>query len=68
MGFHKRYVDKDVVDTYLKNGSPLKDLFKADAFIFMDSIASQVFKWHEKGLSDEEIKLKLLENDGPKND
>ena len=60
MGFHKRYVDKDVVNTYLKNGSPLKDLFKIDALIFMDNIASDVFKWHKKGLSDEEIKLKLI--------
>jgi len=66
MGFHKRFVDKDVVNAYLNNGSPLKDLFKADAFIFMDNVASQVFKWFEKGLSDEEIKLKLIEYDGPK--
>jgi hypothetical protein len=61
MGFHKRFVDKNVVDTYLKNGSPLTNLFKADAFIFMDEVASKVYKWFEKGLSDEEIKVKLLE-------
>jgi hypothetical protein len=60
MGFHKRYIDKDIIDTYLKNGSPLKDLFKADAFVIMDDIASKVFKWHESGLSDGEIKLKLI--------
>lgn len=68
MGFHKRFVDKNVVDTYLKNGSPLKNLFKADAFIFMDEAATKVFKWVEKGISDEEIKIKLLEYDGRKND
>jgi len=61
MGFHKRFVDKNVVDTYLKNGSPLTNLFKADAFIFMDEAASKVYMWFEKGLSDEEIKVKLLE-------
>lgn len=65
MGFNKRFVDKKVIETYLRNESTLDQLFKADALIFMDSVASEVYKLYTKGLSDEEIKQKISEiNDG----
>ncbi len=59
MGFNKRFVDKNKIETYLKGGSTLEQLFKADALIFMDSLASEVYKLHSKGVSDEDIKLKI---------
>jgi hypothetical protein len=68
MGFHKRYVDKDVVKVYLDTDKELKQLFKADAFIFMDDVASKVFQWYEKGLTDQEIKLKFEELNGKKSE
>ncbi len=42
MGFNKRFVDKKVIETYLNGSSTLAQLFKADALIFMDSLASEV--------------------------
>lgn len=68
MGFNKRFVDSDIITTYLTNNTPLKTLFKADAFIFMDDVASSVFKWFQRGLTDQEIKLKLSETYGKKSD
>ena len=61
MGFNKRFVDKKVIETYLNGSSTLVQLFKADALIFMDSLASEVYKLYTKGVSDEEIKLKILQ-------
>jgi hypothetical protein len=61
MGFNKRFVDKNKIETYLKGGSTLEQLFKADALIFMDSLASEVYKLYSKGVSDEDIKLKILQ-------
>ena len=68
MGFNKRFVDSDIITTYLSNNTPLKTLFKADAFIFMDEVASNTFKWFQKGLTDQEIKLKLSETNGKKSE
>jgi hypothetical protein len=59
MGFNKRFVDKKVIETYLNGDSTLEKLFKADALIFMDSLASEVYKLYIKGVSDEDIKLKI---------
>jgi hypothetical protein len=54
-------VDTRVIETYLKGEKSLEKLFKADAFIFMDDLASKVFGWHEKGMTDDEIKTKIKE-------
>jgi len=59
MRLHKRFVSKDTIERHLKEGRSLDDLFKADAFIFMDGLASDVWRWYEKGLTDEEIKTKI---------
>lgn len=61
MGFNKRFVDSKVIERYFDGGKTLDDLFKADAFIFMDDLASQVYRWYDKGLTDEEIKNKIQE-------
>lgn len=66
MGFNKRYIDKDNIQTFLNGGVTLKTLFKADALIFMDDETSKVFEWYHKGISEEEIKVKLNELDGQK--
>ena len=59
MGFNKRFVDTKVINTYLESGKGFNDLFKADAFIFMDELGSEVYKWYSKGLTDDEIKLNI---------
>ena len=61
MGFHKRFVSMETIERQLNSGRSLDDLFKADAFIFMDGLESDVWRWYEKGLTDEEIKLKIKE-------
>ena len=61
MGFNKRFIDIDTINRYLDGKEKLDLLFKADAFIFMDDIASKVYGWYTKKLTDEEIKLKIKE-------
>jgi|LakMenEpi03Aug12_release.lakeMendotaPanAssembly.Ray.scaffolds.fasta_scaffold551200_2 hypothetical protein len=55
MGFNKRLVSKETVQNSFKNKQSLSELFKADAVIFMDSIASKVYSLHKEGYSDKEI-------------
>lgn len=61
MGFHKRFVSMDTINRHLNEGRSLDELFRADAFIFMDGLASDVYHWYDKGLTDDEIKNKLNE-------
>jgi hypothetical protein len=61
MGFNKRFVEKELIENYFKQSKPLKELFKADAFIFMDNYSSKVYDYHCDGLSDELIKTKIQE-------
>ena len=61
MEFYKRFVSQDTIENTLKNKQPLSELFKADAIIFMDNLASKVYTLHSEGHSDEEIKLYLNE-------
>jgi len=64
MGFNKRFVDMKIVKMYLNKGDGMDKLFKADAFIFLDKGASEIYKMYEKGATEEEIKLKVEEIDG----
>lgn len=66
MGFNKRYISKNNIETFLNGGVTLKSLFKADALIFMDNESSKVFEWYNKGASEKEIKIKLTELNGQK--
>jgi hypothetical protein len=61
MGFNKRFVDKEIIEFYLKQGKSFSILFKADAFIFMDKESSKVYDWYSSGISDEGIKEKWTE-------
>lgn len=62
MGFHKRIIDKEIILKYLELNKPLKDLFKADAIVFEGNIASKVYELHEKGLTDNQIKTIINED------
>ncbi len=66
MGFNKRFIGKNNIETFLNGGVTLKSLFKADALFFMDNESSKVFEWYNKGTSEEEIKVKLKELNGQK--
>jgi hypothetical protein len=59
MGFNKRLVSKETVQNCLTNKQPLSELFKADAIIFMDEIASKTYSLHNEGYTDNEIKIML---------
>jgi len=61
MGFNKRFVDKEIIEFYLKQGKSFSILFKADAFIFMDKESSKVYDWYSSGISDKSIKEKWTE-------
>lgn len=56
MGFTKRFVDQKKVKVYLKN-SDLKTLFspRVDAFIFMDTLSSDVFNLFQQGHDETQI-------------
>jgi len=66
MGFNKKFIGKNNIETFLNGGVTLKSLFKADALIFMDNESSKVFEWYNKGASEKEIKIKLTELNGQK--
>ncbi len=56
MGFTKRFVDQKKVKVYLENYD-LKTLFspRVDAFIFMDTISSDVFNLFQQGYDESQI-------------
>ena len=57
MGFSKRFVSSETIYNTLKSGGSLKKLFSADALLFMDNKASEVYQLYQQGLSDTNIKL-----------
>lgn len=59
MGFNKRLVSKETIESVLNNRKSLSELFKADAIIFMDEIASTAYTLHQQGHTDNEIKKHL---------
>lgn len=56
MGFTKRFVDQKTVKVHLEK-SDLKTLFspRVDAFIFMDTISSDVFNLFQQGHDESQI-------------
>ena len=62
MGFHKRIIDKEIILKYLELKKPLKDLFRVDAIVFDDMISSRAYELHEQGLTDNQIKIIINEN------
>ena len=56
MGFNKRFVSVDTINTAFENNLPLSKLFDSDAVIFMDDLSTVVFKMVSNGVSDSDIK------------
>jgi hypothetical protein len=56
MGFNKRFVSRDVIETSFNSNKPLSELFKSDAFIFMDDMSYEVYKMYSNGISESNIK------------
>jgi hypothetical protein len=59
MGFNKRLVSKETIESSLNNRNPLSELFKADAIIFMDEVASTAYNLYQEGHTDNQIKKYL---------
>lgn len=62
MGFNKRIVDKNIILLKYREGVPLKEIFKADALIFLDLLSSKAFELYNNGYDDEYI-INILENE-----
>jgi len=62
MGFHKRIINKELILKYIELNKPLKDLFKVEVILFEDNISSMAHELHEQGLTDNQIKIIINEN------
>jgi hypothetical protein len=66
MGFNKRFVDKEMIESFLNDKISLDDIFNGDAIIMLDDDASFVYKLYTKKINVDEIKLKISEYYGRK--
>ncbi len=64
MGFNKRFVDKVLINDFLDDKKNLQDIFKSDAIILMDDIASDTFKLYERKMDETKIKNIIKEKYG----
>lgn len=55
MGFNKRIIDWNFIDTNLKQGKTFKEIFDAGAIVFMDRRSSKAYELFLKKFSDSEI-------------
>lgn len=55
----KRYLTIESIKDRLNTGFTFKDIFKADAFIFLDKFASDVYKAYQNGVSEIEVKKQI---------
>jgi len=67
MGFNKRTIEKEILVRYIENKKPIKPLYNADAFIFLDELSSKVNDWFYDGISEEEIILKIKQHNNEDN-
>ena len=51
----KRFLTIETIKTNLTQGKLLKELFKADALIFVDKLSSEVYRLYQDGLSEKQI-------------
>ena len=51
----KRFLTIETIKTNLTQGKLLKELFKADALIFIDKLSTEVYKLYQNGLSEKQI-------------
>ena len=51
----KRFLTIEAIKINLTQGKLLKDLFKADALIFIDKLSTEVYKLYQNGFSEKQI-------------
>jgi hypothetical protein len=51
----KRFLTIETIKSNLTQGKLLKELFKADALIFIDKLSTEVYKLYQNGLSEKQI-------------
>ena len=51
----KRFLTIETIKINLTQGKLFKELFKADALIFIDKLSSEVYKLYQNGLSEKQI-------------
>ena len=51
----KRFLTIETIKSNLTQGKLLKELFKADALIFIDKLSSEVYRLYQNGLSEKQI-------------
>ena len=56
---NKRYLSIESIKEKLNTGFTFKDIFKADAIIFLDKLASDVYKLYQNGVSEIEVKNQI---------
>ena len=56
---NKRYLTIQSVQDKLNTGFAFKDIFKADALIFLDKLSSDVYNMYENGVSEIEVKKQI---------
>jgi hypothetical protein len=60
MGFQNRYVNENLISTYLKLDRSLKYIFKSETLVLEDKISSLVYELHLNGVSDDEIQKTIF--------
>ena len=56
---NKRYLSIESIKDKLNTGFAFKDIFKADALIFLDNLSSDVYKMYQNGVSEIEVKKQI---------
>ena len=56
---NKRYLTIESIKDKLNTGFTFKDIFKADAIIFLDKFASDVYNMYQNGISEIEVKNQI---------
>jgi hypothetical protein len=56
---NKRFLSIESIKEKLNTGFAFKDIFKADAIIFLDKFASDVYKMYQNGISEIETKKQI---------
>ena len=51
----KRFLTIETIKNNLTQGKLLKELFNADALIFIDKLSTDVYKLYQNGLSEKQI-------------
>jgi hypothetical protein len=61
MGFHRRIINSEVTDSYLKE-EKLSILYSSESLIFMDKKSSKIFDLYKSGKKENEI-LEIIKNE-----